>query len=218
MEKDYQYFKIYFDVLARQQNIERLGLTSSKIKSGNFFIDCSDNEDYVILEMEFEEEKIKLYINYDSILEFSFNSFIKTDYFALICQYLKTSYEEIIRIGKDYDEKYQKNLKPSIFSQYFITQVLTGPTGDELEVSIDFLRNRFYLKTSSESIHDTPLDDIILMERCDYEDMKRQVEDYKRLVEVLSSQSITKLDNGYVIENRYYEDLDRFLEERKEDK
>ena len=87
--------------------------------------------------------------------------------------------------------------------------------GDELEVSIDFLRNRFYLKTSSESIHDTPLDDIILMERCDYEDMKRQVEDYQRLIEVLSSQSITKLDNGYVIENRYYEDLDRFLEERK---
>lgn len=153
---DYQYFKIYFDVLARQQNIEKLGLTSSKIKSGNFFIECSDNEDYVILEMEFEEEKIKLYINYDSILEFSFNSFIKTDYFALICQYLKTSYEEIIRIGKDYDENYQKNLKPSIFTQYFITQTLVGPTGDELEISIDFLRNRFYLKTSSESIHDTP--------------------------------------------------------------
>ena len=90
--------------------------------------------------------------------------------------------------------------------------------GDELEVSIDFLRNRFYLKTSSESIHDTPLDDIKLMERCDYEDMKRQVEDYQRLIEVLRSQSITKLDNGYVIENRYYEDLDRFLEERKEHK
>lgn len=165
--------------------------------------------------MEFEEEKIKLYINYDSILEFSFNSFIKTDYFTLICQYLKTSYEEIIRIGKDYDENYQKNLKPSIFTQYFITQTLVGPTGDELEVSIDFLRNRFYLKTSSESIHDTPLSDIIFLDRFDYEDMKRQVEDYQRLIDVLTSQSITKLENGYVIENRYYEDLDRFLEERK---
>lgn len=59
---DYVYFKTYFDVQGRQQNIEKPGLTSSKIKSGNFFIECSDNEDYVILEMEFEEEKIKLYI------------------------------------------------------------------------------------------------------------------------------------------------------------
>ncbi|OUQ12529.1 hypothetical protein B5E87_09650 [Massilimicrobiota sp. An142] len=126
---DYQYFKIYFDVLARQQNIEKLGLTSSKIKSGNFFIECSDNEDYVILEMEFEEEKIKLYINYDSILEFSFNSFIKTDYFALICQYLKTSYEKIIRIGKDYDENYQKKPQTLYFHPIFHYSDIGGTNG-----------------------------------------------------------------------------------------
>lgn len=210
---DYVYFKTYFDVQGRQQNIKDINI--SKIDRNNFLVDSQD----ITLELKISHrEEIIIYINYGAMMKYSFDSFIQTDYFQMICDYLAMTYEDIIRIGKDYYENYTKSLKPSIFTQYFITQTLVGPMGDELEVSIDFLRNRFYLKTSSESIHDTPLDDIILMERCDYEDMKRQVEDYQRLIEVLSSQSITKLDNGYVIENRYYEDLERFLEERKEHK
>lgn len=218
---EYQYFKIYFDVLARQQNINNPGISISKIKSGNFMIENVCN-DVCVLELQFpkteenQSNEIIIYINYDTKQNYSFDSFIKTDYFHMICEYLNTSYEQIIRIGKVYDENYQRNLKPSIFSQYFITHTLTGPTGDKLEVSIDFLRNHFYLKTSSQSIHDTPLDDIILMDKFDYEEMQREMSDYKELIRMILDKKVIKLDNGYVIENRYYESLDRFLEERKD--
>lgn len=209
---DYVYFKTYFDVQGRQQNIKDINI--SKIDRSDFLVDSQD----ITLELKISHrEEIIIYINCGAMMKFSFDSFIQSDYFDIICYYLDLCYEDIIRIGKDYYENYTQSLKPSIHSQYFITYTLKGPFGDELEVSIDYLRNRFYLKTSSESIHDTPLSDIIFLDRFDYEDMKRQVEDYKRLVNVLSSQSIIRLENGYVIDNRYYESLDRVLEERKDD-
>lgn len=210
---DYVYFKTYFDVQGRQQNIKDINI--SKIDRNNFLVDSQD----ITLELKISHrEEIIIYINYGAMMKYSFDSFIQTDYFQMICDYLAMTYEDIIRIGKDYYENYTKSLKPSIHFQYFITYTLTGPFGDELEVSIDFLRNRFYLKTSSESIHDSPLEEIILLDKFDYQKLMNRSEDCERLLQVFLNESVIKLENGYVINNRYYESLDSYLEERKEDK
>lgn len=211
---DYVYFKTYFDVQGRQQNIKDI-VNSSKIDRRDFIMESLD----IVLELQISRrEEIIIYINYGAMMQYSFDSFIQTDYFQMICDYLDMTYEDIIRIGKDYYEHYTKSLKPSIHSQYFITYTLNGPFGDGLEVSIDFLRNRFYLKTSSESINDTPLEEIVLLDKYDYQKLMNRSEDCERLLQVFLNETVIKLENGYVINNRYYESLDSYLEERKDDK
>lgn len=240
MENELEYLKIFLCDYANRRNaiLEKNFIINWKSKVNNFY--DIENQEEPILEtydsIEICLDAQFILVHHKAILAthlkvmgkkcasyrpkvvtreesevFDLEHFKESQYFNEILTKTKITYEKLLEKGQKLYTKWERNNCED--NQYKIKQFFE--TKDNyLDLKIDFLNNTIDMRSCHFSTFgDTPIDSILIVDQEEQADLEEKGDNYDKLLSLVNDNKILKIENGYIINNKYYKTIEEYFEE-----